>query len=84
MDNNYLIIIIVGLFFVFALIGYLIDLLKNNKVDKKEELPNLKPIEVEEEIISAKEITEIPIKKENKEVDEADDLLINYDKNINE
>lgn len=84
MDNNYLIIIIVGLFFVFALVGYLIDMLKNNKIDKNEELPNIKLIEVEEVKIDTNEIPEIPIKKENNETDEADDLLINYDKNINE
>ena len=42
--DNYLIIIIVGLFFVFALIGYLVDIIKNQKQDRN--ISEIKPIEV--------------------------------------
>ena len=38
--ENYIIIIIVGLFFVFALIGYLIDVIRKPSVEDKEIIPN--------------------------------------------
>ena len=65
--DNYLIIIIVGLFLVFALIGYLIDMLKNKDIsDSNIEVPkNIEPIEV--------------TKIENNTNNDKDDLLKNYD-----
>ena len=45
--ENYLLIILVGLFFVFALIGYLIDMLRKSHEIEKENIPNdIKPIEI--------------------------------------
>ncbi len=48
--KNYLIIILIGLFFVFALIGYLIDMLRRPKSDDSNVAgPNIKTIEVTKE-----------------------------------
>ena len=44
--ENYLIIVLVGLFFVFALIGYLIDMLRKSNDIKKDEVPNINPVEI--------------------------------------
>ena len=68
--DNYLVIIIVGLFLVFALIGYLIDMLKNKDIsDNNIEVPkNIEPIEV----------TKIENNTNNTNHDK-DDLLKNYD-----
>lgn len=71
--ENYMLIIIVGLFFVFALIGYLVDLLRNNKNNNVDEIvPDIKPIDI-------KKIDD----KENKVNDQndKDDLLTNYNQN---
>lgn len=68
--DNYLVIIIVGLFLVFALIGYLIDMLKNKDIsDNNIEVPkNIEPIEV----------TKIENNTNNTN-NYKDDLLKNYD-----
>lgn len=68
--DNYLVIIIIGLFLVFALIGYLIDMLKNKDIsDNNIEVPkNIEPIEV----------TKIENNTNNTNNDK-DDLLKNYD-----
>ncbi len=70
--ENYLIIIIVGLFFVFALVGYLIDMLRNSKNINtlEEKTPDIKPIE----------ITSIKESKEETHNNNADELLENYNK----
>ena len=71
--ENYMLIIIVGLFFVFALIGYLVDLLRNNKNNNVDEIvPDIKPIDIK-----------IIDEKENKvnDQDNKDDLLTNYNEN---
>lgn len=81
--ENYLIIVLVGLFFVFALIGYLIDMLRNTNMQKKEEKPNIKPVEIATIDNNAlqQEKEEIPtIPKINQEQNNADELLENYDK----
>ena len=45
--QNYMIIIIVGAFLIFSLIGYLVDLVRNNRKELDEvDMPNIKPIEV--------------------------------------
>ena len=76
--ENYLIIVLVGLFFVFALIGYLIDMLRKSNDVKKEETPNIKPVEIT--TINDNNI-EIPIAVDTKEENNnADELLENYDK----
>ena len=74
--DNYIIIIIVGLFFVFALIGYLIDMLKNNKTDDNTIVmpEEVSPIEVTN--IEEKNDNNVEIKTENN----PDELLENYDK----
>jgi len=70
--ENYLIIIIVGLFFVFALIGYLIDMLRNNNSDN-------------EEIIQSRYIPELKEEKDvNIKQNKGDDLLKNYDETVSE
>ena len=79
--EKYLIFVLVGLFFVFALIGYLIDMLRNSNIQKKEDIPNIKPVEISK--IDSKDTTniEIPtIQSENKEQNTGDELLENYDK----
>lgn len=76
--ENYLIIVLVGLFFVFALIGYLIDMLRKSNDVKKEETTNIKPVEIT--TINDNNI-EIPIAVDTKEENtNADELLENYDK----
>ena len=82
--ENYLLIVLVGLFFVFALIGYLIDMLRNSNISKKEESSNIKPVEITPINSATDNNIEIPtIIEENKEKNEnnnADELLENYDK----
>ena len=84
--NNYLIIILIGAFLVFALIGYLIDMLRG--VNEK------KHMNVVNEDIPAIEITKLKVddkKKEKEETEESetaeekedpDDLLNNYENDI--
>ena len=76
--DNYLLIIIVGLFLIFALIGYLIDMLRyNNKEELKDNIPNeVKPIELKKDLDE-----NININEEKKETNTEDDLLKNYDEN---
>lgn len=75
--ENYLIIVLVGLFFVFALIGYLIDMLRKSNDVKKEDTPNIKPVEIT--TINSNNI-EIPTATDTKEENNPDELLENYDK----
>lgn len=83
--QNYMIIIIVGAFLIFSLIGYLVDLVRNNRKELDEvDMPNIKPIEV-------KKIKEVHQDKEtisvnNNEMNTKDDLLENYneDKSVKE
>ncbi len=69
--ENYLIIILVGIFFVFALIGYLIDMARKPKNDETIIPKEIEPIKV----------TKIEQDEENVENKE-DELLENYD-NLN-
>lgn len=71
LEKNYLIIILVGLFLVFALIGYLIDTAR--KGNEKNEEDNEIPVKVNE--IEIKKIESDT--KENTE--ETNNLLENYD-----
>lgn len=83
--QNYMIIIIVGAFLIFSLIGYLVDLVRNNRKELDEvDMPNIKPIEV-------KKIKEVHQDKESisvndNEMNTKDDLLENYneDKSVKE
>lgn len=77
--ENYLIIILIGLFIVFALIGFLVDMIKNNNNIEKKELPrDITPIEVTK--INEKELeTE---EKKNEKIDNADELLNNYENDV--
>lgn len=78
--ENYLIIVLVGLFFVFALIGYLIDMLRNTNSQKKEDIPNIKPVELAN-INNDSNNIEIPTIVSSKEENtNPDELLENYDK----
>lgn len=83
--ENYLVIILIGLFFVFALIGYLIDMLRNNKVEeKKETIENIKPIEITDITLPKESLKDVIEANEKKELNDADDLLKNYDESITE
>ena len=83
--ENYLVIILIGLFFVFALIGYLIDMLRNNKVEeKKETIENIKPIEITDITLPKESLKDVIEANEKKELKDADDLLKNYDESITE
>ena len=74
--ENYLIIILVGLFFVFALIGYLIDLLRNNNtnISKEDISSTVAPVEITK-IEDSKKTEE-----QKQEDNNLDELLENYDK----
>lgn len=77
--ENYLIIILIGLFIVFALIGFLVDMIKNNNNIEKKELPkDITPIEVTKINEKALETEE----KKNEKIDNADELLSNYENDI--
>jgi len=80
--ENYLIIILVGLFFVFALIGYLIDLLRkdNNKNNNINDVPS----DIQTIQLNKKQELEKNVEQNVNEVqiNKADELLENYDKNI--
>lgn len=83
--QNYMIIIIVGAFLIFSLIGYLVDLVRNNRKELDEvDVPNIKPIEVKmiKEVHQDKETTSV----NNNEMNTKDDLLENYneDKSVKE
>lgn len=83
--QNYMIIIIVGAFLIFSLIGYLVDLVRNNRKELDEvDMPNIKPIEVKKikEVQQDKETTSV----NNNEMSTKDDLLENYneDKSVKE
>lgn len=85
--DNYLVIIIVGLFFVFALIGYLIDIIRKSTIVKNDEIPeNIKPVEISEISISKQEesINELIKTEENNDNNDADELLKNYDESVSE
>ena len=78
LSENYVIIIIVGAFLIFALIGYLIDMLRNNTKEEDKYQYNIKPIEINDIKVDEEETKieeEIPDKKENN----PDELLENYE-----
>ena len=77
--ENYLIIILIGLFIVFSLIGFLVDMIKNNNNIEKKELPkDITPIEVTKINEKALETEE----KKNEKIDNADELLSNYENDV--
>lgn len=81
--QNYMIIILVGLFLIFSLIGYLVDMLRNNRKDNNEvDIPNIKPIEVKK----IDEVSSDKIVNNSSEINTKDDLLENYndDKSVKE
>lgn len=85
--ENYIIIIFVGLFFVFALIGYLIDMLRKTKEEIKKDISEIKPVEIKDIELTKEGIKEI-IDTNNSDYkdknNDADDLLKNYDESITE
>ena len=82
--ENYMAIVLIGFFFVFALIGYLIDLLRKGsneyKADEDEYNESI-------EIAKNNEIKTDNIEDKNKinekTIDNSDELLKNYDKDDN-
>ena len=83
--DNYLYILGIGLFLLFALIGYLVETIKNNN-GNKENIENIEN-EITEDIID-KDIVEEKIVgvqddvSENVVVEQGDVLLDEYDHNI--
>lgn len=75
--ENYLIIILVGLFFVFALIGYLIDLLRKDR-EPKDYIPKDVQVIQNEKIEEQKKIEE---SVNIEQAEEDNKLLDNYEKN---
>lgn len=77
--ENYLVIILVGLFFVFALIGYLIDLLRKGNNTDNNQIPNdIKEIQM------SKMEEQKNIEPVNEQKNPTDELLNNYDNsNVN-
>lgn len=79
--ENYLVIVLVGLFFVFALIGYLIDMLRKSNDVKKEDTPNIQPVEIASINDGINNNIDVPtITNTNNTNTNADELLENYDK----
>ena len=77
--DNYIIIIIIGLFFMFALVGYLIDMLRNNNNNNNEQNKIEIPSEISPVNVATIEQTNEKDKNNNKK-DNSDELLENYDK----
>lgn len=85
--ENYIIIIFVGLFFVFALIGYLIDMLRKPKEEIKKDISEIKPVEIKDIELpkeGIKEIIDSNNSNSKEKNNDADDLLKNYDESITE
>ena len=83
--NNYSIFIFVGLFIVFALIGYIIDILRdNNRNTDDSKLRTIIPDEVKSiELDKVIEKEETKSDEETKEeLNDEDDLLKNYEDEI--
>ena len=79
--NNYIIIIIVGLFLLFALIGYLIDVLRNTgKEEIKLDIPDeTKSIELNKLVETNNESNESNDVETIESEENPDDLLKNYE-----
>lgn len=79
--ENYLIIVSIGFFVVFALIGYLVDMLRNNSKNDKTNKQNFTPIEQ----VQITNISEQPTihnqENQNSNTTNNDDLLKAYDNN---
>lgn len=83
--DNYLVIILVGLFFVFALIGYLIDILRKNKETEKEDIPEtIKPVEIKDIELPKESLKDMVETNVETNSNDADDLLKNYEETISE
>ena len=93
--KNYIIIIIIGLFIVFSLIGFLVEQIKNNKNEIKEEYhPENKEYNIDEIDINKVYKNKESNKQSNEDIiqdkeindnimnNSGDDLLENYDNNI--
>ncbi|MDD4187233.1 MAG: hypothetical protein PHX04_00435 [Bacilli bacterium] len=72
--DHYLIIMVVAAFFIFALIGYIVDNLKNKKREEKvEQILEVKddiPEEIDEPILEENLVSEEEISEENLENEE--------------
>ena len=78
--ENYKIILCIGIFIVFALIGYIVETLKK---DNKEDNQPLETENIDEIKIDEIKSTQSEIKEENEEetnimIDKSDDLLNDY------
>lgn len=76
--ENYLLIILIGLFFVFALIGYLIDMLrKENDESKSNDKEDIKSVNIAK-------LDDIKEESKDKKADDSDELLKNYEEDKTE
>lgn len=75
--ENYLVIILVGMFFVFALIGYLIDLLRKDRAPKQDIPKDVQMIQNEK----VEEQQKIAESVNNNVQQETNKLLTAYDNN---
>jgi len=80
--ENYLVFILIGLFIVFALIGYLIDILRKNNNNNEETIEISKDIPSDIKEIEISKIEENNILNTNTEIKNQSDILLeNYDNN---
>ena len=79
--SNYVLIIIIGSFLIFAMLGYLIDMLRN--VDTKKNAPTLpEEVSVNDTINTNNNINDNSSnEKSNENGNNPDELLENYDNN---
>ena len=72
--DNYIILILIGLFFAFALIGYLIDSLRK---------PKKEDVIMPENILKISENKRLDDKKEANKITPENDLLKDYETKVN-
>ncbi len=76
LTDNYLILILIGLFFVFALIGYIIDSFRKPKKEEEEIPEDIKKIQ---EMIKNKQTINPEVEKKE---EKPQDVLNDYDKEV--
>ena len=83
--ENYIIIIFVGLFFIFALIGYLVDMFRNNKKEEIEEPIKVNTVSIEDiKVLKNKSIENKEDNSESIVLDQNDELLKKYEDEMDE
>lgn len=85
LKDYYIILISVGLFIAFALVGYLVEVIKKSKEETDEYDKEFKDLEFKEIDLEKKEIVNEEIKNNDLEIptNKADELLENYNNENN-